>query len=117
MAVFNAKNVADPSDPSVSGQGVVSAFLCKQITVTNTAGGPLDTVSMTLGAPSAAADMAISVDSGTGNAGPTGLGTQASPFVMNVQSLTVFAKNWRMYLEYTTPNPDATPCSVSFFQV
>lgn len=114
MATFNATNAADPSNPNVTGQGVVKPYAAKSITVTNTAGSPQDPVSMTLGI-SSTADMLVSVDSGTGVAGPTGQGTLANPFVMNVQNLTVFAKNWRMYLEYTTPNPDSTPSSVSFY--
>lgn len=113
MAVFNAKNIADPSDPSVSGQGVVSAYLAKSITLTNTAGPPLDTLTITAGP--GLADMAISVDSGTGNPGPTGTGVQATPYVMNVQSMTIFCKNWRLQLDYNTPNPDTTPASVSFY--
>lgn len=114
MAVFNAKNVADPGNPNVTGQGVVSAYAAKSITLTNTAGAPQDPLTLTLGT-SAVADMLISVDSGTGGAGPTGAGTSGSPFVMNVQSMTVFAKNWRLQIDYNTPNPDSTPASVSFF--
>jgi hypothetical protein len=105
MAVFNAVTNA---------QGVVTPFLAKSITLTNTAGAPLDPVTITAGV-SGADDMAISVDSGVGVAGPTGAGTAGSPYVMNVQSMTVFAKNWRLDIVYNTPNPDSTPASVSFY--
>lgn len=110
MAVFNSLATATVG---VSGTGVVTPYLAKSVTLTNTAGPPLDTLTITAGP--VLADMAISVDSGTGNAGPTGLGTQASPFVMNVQSMTLFCKNWRLQIDYNTPNPDSTPASVSFY--
>lgn len=110
MAVFNSLSTPQPN---VTGAGVVTPFLAKSIVLTNTAGPPLDTLTITAGP--VLADMAISVDSGTGNAGPTGTGVQATPYVMNVQSMTIFCKNWRLQIDYNTPNPDATPASVSFY--
>lgn len=104
MAVFNGQTV----------NGVVTPFLAKSITLTNTAGPPTDPITITAGV-SAADDMAISVDSGVAGAGPTGAGTSVSPYVMNVQSTTVFCKNWRLEISYNTPNPDATPASVSVY--
>ena len=68
----------------------------KTIGLTDNASG--DTISMTLTSVAAADDMAISVDSGVGNAGVSGVG----PFTMPVQSMVVYAKNWRILLEYNT---------------
>jgi hypothetical protein len=71
----------------------------KTISLTDNTVG--DTVSLTLTSSAAADDMAISVDSGVGNAGVSGAG----PFTMPVQSMVVYAKGWRLILEYNTPNP------------
>ena len=70
----------------------------KTISLTDNTSG--DTVSLTLTSGAAADDMAVSVDSGVANPGVSGAG----PFTMPVQSLVVYAKNWRLILEYNTPN-------------
>ena len=68
-----------------------------------------DTISMTLTSGASADDMAVSVDSGTGNAGPSGSG----PYTMPVQSMVIFSKNWRILIEYSTPNAAGTSSVVT----
>jgi hypothetical protein len=110
MAVFNA--VSTPQ-PNVTGQGVVTAFLAKSVVLTSGV-GDLDPITFTAGV-SANDDIGVSVDSGVSNAGPTGAGTAGSPYVMPVQSITLFAKNWRLQLVYNTPDADSPLPSVSFY--
>ena len=68
-----------------------------------------DTITMTLSSGAAADDMAVAVDSGVGNPGLSGAG----PFTMPVQSLVVYSKNWRILVEYNTPNAAGTSSVVT----
>jgi hypothetical protein len=114
MSVFNGQT---------SANGVVTPFLAKSITLTDTT-GVLDPITITAGV-SANDDMAISVDTGAPlvsnpalgalGAPPSGAGTAGTPYVATVQSMTVFAKNWRLQLVFNTPDNDATLPSVSFY--